>query len=167
MGKPALKKRIALKPNPKTAITDDFLLIRWLFLIAATFAMLGYTRLLPTLLSDLFYNLDQYSKFLGRFSFLSMLFLQVVYVFGVKPEISGREKGPKGDTIYLLCYVGITLWPVVTVLFFGLLQPILIYGNHYFSVLTVLYGVAILPAIVLLECLVRWRLVEYRKRRRL
>lgn len=165
MEKRVLEKEPSSKPNDKPTISDDFLLIRWLILIAASFAMLGYAHLLPTLLSDLFYNLEGYSKFLGRFSFLSMLFLQVVYIFGVKPEISGREKGPKGDTIYLLYYVGITLLPFASTFLFGLLQPTLIYLNHYFSTLAVLYLVAILPAIILLECLVRWRLRQYALKR--
>ncbi|BDS14569.1 hypothetical protein [Aureispira anguillae] len=161
MEKRVLKKKNASKPNTKPTIKDDFLLIRWLILTAGTFAMLGYAHLLPTLLSDLFYNLEQYSKFLGRFSFFSMLFLQIVYIFGVNPEISGREKGPKGDTAYLLSYICITLYPIVSTLFFGLLSPFLIYLNHYYSTLAVLYLVAILPAILLLECLVRWRLRAY------
>ena len=60
--------------------------IRWFVLALASFAMLAYGHLLPTLYADLFTNLGAYRQFLGRFSFLSMLFLQVVYVFDAIPE---------------------------------------------------------------------------------
>jgi len=161
MEQPVLEKKISSKNQPKPIITDDFLLIRLLILIAASFAMLGYARLLPTLLADLFYDLEAYGKLLGRYSFLSMLFLQVVYVFGVKPEIAGREKGPKGDTTYLLCYMALSLLPFATIWMFGLLQPFLIYLNGYLPTLVVLYLVTILPALILLEILVRWRFKVY------
>ncbi|WP_052595678.1 hypothetical protein [Aureispira sp. CCB-QB1] len=164
MEEPVLEKKISSKHQRKTIITDDFLLIRLLILIAASFAMLGYAHLLPTLLNDLFYNLEGYGKLLGRYSFLSMLFLQVVYIFGVKPEISGREKGPKGDTTYLFCYMLLTLLPFVTTLMFGLLQPFLIYLNSFLPTLVVLYLVTILPALILLELLVRWRFKAYCER---
>lgn len=164
MEEPILEKKIFSKKKRQATITDDFLLIRLLILIAASFTMLGYARLLPTLFADLFLNLESYGKLLGRYSFLSMLFLQVVYVFGVKPEISGREKGPKGDTVYLLCYMGLSLLPFLTVLMFGLLQPLLVYLNEYLSTLAVLYLVSILPALILLELLVRWRFKVYCQR---
>lgn len=141
----------------KPPAQDTFLLIRWLILIAVSFAMLGYGRLLPTLFADIFWNLEAYGKFLARFAVLSMFFLQVVYVFGVKPEISGREKGPKGDTIYLLCYIVLTLLPLATTLLFGLLKPMLIFLSAHLSTFTILYLVALLPAIILLEILVYWR----------
>ena len=163
MEEPALEKKPSSKNQLKPIITDDFLLIRLLILIAASFAMLGYARLLPTLLSDLFYDLEANGKLLGRYSFASMLFLQVVYVFGVKAEISGREKGPKGDTTYLLCYMGLSLLPFATIWMFGLLQPFLIYLNGYLPTLVVLYLVTILPALIFLEILVRWRSKVYCK----
>lgn len=163
MEEPVLEKTISSKNQRNPIITDDFLLIRLLILIAASFAMLGYARLLPTLLANLFYDLETYGKLLGRYSFLSMLFFQVVYIFGVKPEISGREKGPKGDTTYLLCYIALTLLPFATTLLFGLLQPMLIYLNEYLPTLVVLYLVTILPALISLEILVRWRVKVYGK----
>lgn len=161
MEAPVLEKKPSSKNQLKPIITDDFLLIRLLILIAASFAMLGYARLLPTLLANLFYDLETYGKLLGRYSFASMLFLQVVYIFGVKPEISGRENGPKGDTIYLLCYMGLSLLPFATIWMFGLLQPFLIYLNDYLPTLVVLYLVTILPALIFLEILVRWRIKVY------
>lgn len=157
MEEPVLEKKTFPKNQLKPIITDDFLLSRLLILAAASFAMLGYAHLLPTLLADLFYELEKYGKLLGRYSFASMLFLQVVYVFAVNPEISGREKGPKGDTVYLLCYMGLSLLPFATVWLFGLLQAFLIYLNSYLPTLVVLYLVTILPALILLEILVYWR----------
>jgi hypothetical protein len=154
--KPSSKKQL-------NSITDDFLLSRLVILVAASFAMLGYAHLLPTLLADLFYDLEANGKLLGRYSFASMLFLQVVYIFGVNPEISGREKGPKGDTTYLLCYMGLSLLPFATVWMFGVLQPFLIYLNAYLPTLVVLYLVSILPALLFLETLVRWRSKVYCK----
>lgn len=161
MEEPVLEKTISSKNQRNPIVTDDFLLIRLLILIAASFAMLGYARLLPTLLANLFYDLEAYGKLLGRYSFLAMLFLQVVYIFGVKPEISGREKGPKGDRTYLLSYIVLTLLPFVTTLMFGMLQPLLIYLNGYLPTLVVLYLVTILPALISLEILVRWRFKVY------
>jgi hypothetical protein len=161
MEEPVLERKKSSKSQLNPIITDDFLLIRLLILIAASFAMIGYARLLPTLFADLFYDLEANGKLLGRYSFLSMLFLQVVYVFGVKPEISGREKGPTGDTTYLLCYMGLSLLPFATIWMFGLLQPFLIYLNGYLPTLVVLYLVTILPALILLEILTRWRFKVY------
>lgn len=163
MEEPVLEKKPSSKNQLKPIITDDFLLSRLLILIAASFAMLGYAHLLPTLFADLFYDLESNGKLLGSYSFASMLFLQVVYVFGVNPEISGREKGPEGDTIYLLCYMGLSLLPFMTVWMFGVLQPFLIYLNEYLPTLVVLYLVTILPALIFLEILVRWRSKVYSK----
>jgi hypothetical protein len=163
MEEPVLEEKPSSKNQLKPIKTDEFLLTRLLTLIAASFAMLGYAHLLPTLLADLFYDLESNGKLLGRYSFASMLFLQVVYVFGVKAEISGREKGPKGDTIYLLCYMGFSLLPFATIWMFGLLQPFLIYLNGYLPTLVVLYLVTILPALIFLEILVRWRSKVYCK----
>ena len=133
MEAPVLEKKPSSKKQLDLILTDDFLVSRLTILVAASFAMLGYAHLLPTLLADLFYDLEANSKLLGRYSFASMLFLQVVYVFVVKPEISGREKGPKGDTIYLLCYMGLSLLPFATVWMFGVLQPFLILFEWLFA----------------------------------
>lgn len=131
--------------------------IRWLVLLAASFAMLAYGHLLPTLYADLFTNLGAYRQFLGRFSFLSMLFLQVVYIFGVHPNISGREGGPKGDLVYLGIYILLTLLPWGITMLFAWAAPWLIDLSQQLAIPIVLYIVVLLPAIILLELLVFWR----------
>jgi len=131
--------------------------IRWIVLATTSIVMLAYGHLLPTLYADLFTNLGAYRQFLGRFSFLSMLFLQVVYIFGVHPNISGREGGPKGDLVYLGMYIVLTLLPWGITLSFAWAAPWLITFSQQMAIPVVLYIVVLLPAIISLEILVFWR----------
>lgn len=132
-------------------------LIRWTILLVASATFWGYSRLLPSVLNNLLIDLPLYGTFLIRFAFAVMFFLQVVYIFGVDPRLAGRERGPKGDRVYLLGYFFISLLPFLSTLLIAYFQQALLQLNQFCCPLVILYLVMILPTIILLELLVKWR----------